>query len=48
MKKIIVLSAFVAAMLLSVFSGCVPADASKKDNSITMRNVADQKTFDPY
>ncbi len=47
MKKIFVLSAFVAAMLLSVLSGC-PADASKKDNSITMRNVADQKTFDPY
>lgn len=47
MTKRFSLGVILAAVLLLVFSAAAFATGAK-DNSITMRNVADQKTFDPY
>lgn len=45
MKKITcVIGAVVAVSMLFTSAAC----ASKQENSVAMRNVADQKTFDPY
>ena len=47
MKKTLVLCAVLMVILSLVFSAAVFAADVKKD-SISMRNVADQKTFDPF